>query len=212
MLRLTDTAWRTADREPEFSFYLDEDDTVSQATAEGLGVGFTVGPRIMLSEMWNEAAKRTTGDILMHCGDDIAFRTPGWDTQVEQAFAVWPDRIGLVYGRDGIHDERLSTHAFVGRPWVEALGYLVPPYFSSDMNDLWNYEVAGMVGRRQFLPQVYTEHMHPAVGKGELDLTHRERMARGARDNVEDLYRRLAPERERDVQWLREAIGRAATG
>lgn len=212
MARLVETGRATAVREPEFVFYLDEDDPASWEAAESLAVGCLIGPRIVLSEMWNEAAKQATGDILMHCGDDIAFRTDAWDTAVEAAFEQWPDRIGLVYGRDGVHDERLSTHAFLSREWVETLGRLVPPYFSSDMNDLWNWEVAGAVGRRQYLPQVYTEHMHPAVGKGELDATHQERMARGARDGVEELYRTLAPERDRDAQWLREAIGRAAAG
>jgi hypothetical protein len=196
----------------ECVFYFDDDDKTSRtlrsdpAVFDGKRTVPVVGPRTVLSESWNRCADVAKGDILHHCGDDIVFRTRDWDELVEREFAATPDRILLVYGRDGIHDSNLSTHAFVHRRWVEALGYLCPPYFSSDWNDTWLFDVAGAIGRRRYLPELYTEHMHFSNGKAPLDQTHRERLERGARDNVAALYAEKALERQRDAAKLRAVM------
>jgi hypothetical protein len=52
--------------------------------------------------------------------------------------------------------------------------------------------------------------MHPVNGKGVWDQTHQERLARHARDNVEQLYRSLLATRMRDITVLRESILEAA--
>jgi hypothetical protein len=51
--------------------------------------------------------------------------------------------------------------------------------------------------------------MHPAVGKGEWDQTHRDRLLRHSQDGVDQLYRDLAPQRAEDADKLRAAIERA---
>ena len=128
----------------------------------------------------------------------------------KQEFQRVPDKIVLVHGRDGIQDAGLATMGFVHRRWVETLGYLCPPYFSCDYNDLWLTEVADALHRRVFLPDVLVEHMHPVVGKAPLDTTHQERLNRGSRDNVGALYSSLTPQRLGDVEKLRAVLGVAA--
>ena len=203
------SGYATAELPPQFIFYLDQDDPAVSIVAEWIeqhgGVAH-VGPRCLLSAAWNELVQYAKHDVLMHCGDDIIFRSDSWDECVLAAFDTIPDKIALVHGRDGYQDENLATHGFYHRRWVETLGYLVPPYFSSDYNDTWNTEIADALGRRHYLPHVYTEHMHPVIGKAELDQTHLERMARGDRDNVQQLYHDLAPRRAIDVAKLRNAI------
>jgi hypothetical protein len=164
------------------------------------------GPRDVLSKNWNEAYEKSQGDIVMHCADDIRFRTPAWDLHVNTAFDKSPDKLIFVYGRDGIHDANLGTHGFLSRRWVEVVGYFVPPYFSSDYNDLWIDRVADSIGRRVYLPEIHTEHLHPVVGKGPLDLCHQERLARGRQDNVDQLYEDLRPKRIEDANKLLKAI------
>lgn len=207
VIRLCESAYATAtDRgQLQFVFYVDDDDRLSRDACERYG-DVIVGPRVVLSEMWNECVARARHDVFMHCGDDIVFRSEWWDTSVQREFDASPDKLILVHGRDGYQDARIATHGFYHRNWVDALGYLVPPYFSSDYNDLWNTEVADAVGRRVYLDQVYTEHLHPSAGKAELDQTHRERLERHRRDDVDDLYRRLEPRRAEDVAKLRAAI------
>lgn len=203
------SAMDTANGAVELCMYLDEDDLKlpeyrvprSAETGGHWNLNITIGPRILLSEAWNVAAEKATGDIWMHAGDDIIFRTPGWDKAVADAFP--PDGIAFVYGRDGYQDENLGTHGFVTRRWVDAVGYFMPPYFSSDYNDLWLHEVAGMIDRRVYLPDVLIEHMHPIAGKGEWDRTHRDRLARHNMDRPDLLYERLAPQRAADAEKLR---------
>lgn len=209
MRRLVESARATADGPFEAMFYLDLDDPASAQAAFDLNAGHVIGERICLSDMWNVAAGAARGDILMMCGDDIVFRTPGWDTAVAAAFEAVPDRIALVYGDDTIQGRRLATHPFIHRAWYEAVGYLVPPGFSCDWSDMWLNEVADELHRRVWLPGVVTEHMHPVMGKARLDDNHRERLARGRRDNVRVLYEARAAERAADVAKLRAVMSAA---
>lgn len=214
MHRLVYSARQTASNpvDLEFIFYVDDDDELSARAADTLDTVAVRGPRIVLSEMWNRCWDEAKHDVAMHCGDDIIFRSPNWDLHVLHAFERFPDKIALVYGRDGYQDEALATHGFLHRKWVDALGYFVPPHFSSDYNDLWNTEVARAVGRLVYIPEIFTEHMHPVIGKGSWDQTHQERLARHASDNVDQLYRDLLPRRLEDVAKLTEAIRTVAVG
>ena len=200
--------WRTATRKAEGDVELivriDDDDPAHYPEMEGATT--LTGPRTVLSECWNECFAAARGDVLMHAGDDIIFRTQGWDQKVADAFESVPDRILFVYGRDGYQDEKLGTHGFLHRRWVETVGYFVPPYFSSDFNDLWLHEVSGRIDRRRYLPNVFIEHMHPVAGKGEWDLTHQERLARHKADRPHILYSRMVGKRREDAKKLRAAM------
>lgn len=154
---------------------------------------YLVGPRITLSEYWNECWRVARGDIFMHAGDDIVFKTPGWDRIVRDAFP--PDGIALVHGDDlGGKGPEFGTHGFLHRAWTDAVGMFVPPHFASDFNDTWLNEVANQLGRRVYVP-IVTEHLHFGLGKGTLDLTHAERLVRHWTEDVEGTWDRTAPER-----------------
>lgn len=211
MFRLWESAKQTADdpKRLEIVFYMDNDDAFSLRKFEEMDcpqVKGILGERIVLSEMWNECYKEATGDICMHCGDDIVFRTQGWDTRVLNHFSDHPDGILFVHGMDGIQDAKLGTHGFLHRNWIDTLGYFVPPYFSCDYNDTWLTEVADMLGRRIYDPEIYTEHMHWAVGKQPRDSTYSETTARGHRDNVTALYDSLRNKRVEDAEKLKKVI------
>lgn len=208
MKRLLASIMDTATVLPEIVFYIDEDDQLSLNTMNEIGasqVRCVIGERITLSKMWNRCADVATGEILMQCGDDIVFKTNGWDDQVRRAFAAFPDRLVFVHGDDGVYKERFGTHGFLHRNWVETVGYMSPPYFSSDFADTWLNEVSNRLNRRIYLPFV-TEHMHPLAGKGTWDKTHKERLERGKQDNVEQKYAELAPEREENIERLAAII------
>lgn len=209
LVDLVRSAGETAVNPVEFVVRLDDDDPHLpdyQEAPFGAGVRLLLGPRRVLSECWNECAAAARADVLMHCGDDIRFRTDAWDVLVLAEFERWPDRLVLVHGRDGIQDERVATHGFYHRRWMETVGYFVPPYFASDYNDLWWTEVADAIDRRRYLAAVYTEHLHPAAGKWPMDQTHVERLARHSAEDCDGTYRRLAPERAADAEKLYHAI------
>lgn len=162
--------------------------------------------RTVLSEYWNLAYKEAKGDILMHCGDDIVFKTDGWDDKVKEAFDQYPDNIVLVHGDDGDPTHKnFGTHSFVHRDWVETLGYFVPPYFSSDYNDTWLNELADGIGRKHRV-DILTEHMHFAYHKGELDLTHAERLVRHFADKNTEIYDSKVDERKADMEKLKKVM------
>lgn len=208
IVRLHKSALETADdpSQLEFIIAIDDDDTsYDQLMEDGLGnTLFFKVPRQVLSKYWNDCYQKSTGDILMHCGDDIIFRTPKWDKIVTDKFAEYPDHIVFVYGNDGsgVHDGKFGTHGFIHRKWAETVGYFVPPYFSSDYNDTWLNDVAKMIGRHKHV-DILTEHMHPDLGKATYDITHQERLKRHREDKVDTLYWSKLKERQADAEKLK---------
>lgn len=189
----------------EFIYRLDNDDEASLGAKciRKNNVKVIIGPRVILSSMWNEAAMLATSNILFQAGDDLVHRTPGWDQIVIAAMNQFPDGIALVHGDDLVHGQSFGTHCFISRAWMNILGYFVPGYFVSDYADLWLNEIANQLGRRVFCPNLITEHCHPCVGKAVIDETHQERLNRHNESNVASLYEALKPKIAQDVEKLR---------
>lgn len=207
--RMVDSCRETARVCPDIVVYIDNDDQLSIPAAKELGITYIVGPRITMTDYWNKCYREASpeSDIFMQAGDDIIFRTRGWDALVEEEFQKWPDRIVLVHGDDldPSFRSRFGTHSFLHRKWIEALGYFIPPYFSSDNGDRWLMEIADFLGRRVFLPFV-TEHIHPRTGKVSLDSTYKERLERHEKDKPDQLYIDMFSERLADVEKLQKLM------
>jgi hypothetical protein len=193
----------------EFVCYVDDDDHSYDDFNED--VVWVRGPRIVLSNTWNKCAEVAKGDILMQGNDDISFITPGWDLRVESAFEKYPDHIVLVHGNDGSTPYNKSgrgefgPHPFLHRRWIDTVGYMTPPYFSSDYGDTWLNDVANGIDRRHYI-NITVEHHHFLFGKTAEDQVTKERLIRHSCDSVEQLYNDLAPLRERDIEKLKAVI------
>ena len=218
MVELHQSIKDTADRPNcvEIVFYIDEDDTESEdkfwelrATPGSLRMDAVIDKRILMAQTWNECYKIAIGPLYHHCADDIRFRTKGWDSRILEEFDKVSDKILFVYGMDGIQNERIGTHGFLHKNWMDTVGYFLPPYFSSDYCDLWLTTVAKKIGRARYRKDLYIEHMHPCVGKSEIDETHRERMARGTRDNTAGVWKRSGHLVNADVNKLQQFINGA---
>lgn len=208
--RLWESVIHTADKpdDIEIIVYLDKDDPQLDSYLELKlkNVTFYTTKRTVLSEYWNKAYKKAKGPIFMHCGDDIIFRTKGWDTTVKQAFKESNDKLIFVHGDDGGgNGPNFGTHGFIHKNWVDISGFFVPPYFASDYNDTWLNDVANMLGRRVYV-DILTEHMHFAFGKSEIDITHQERLERHRTDNVDQLYASKIQERQDNADKIRMVI------
>lgn len=160
-----------------------------------------VGPRILYAEMWNECARKATGEILMQVPDDFVFETNGWDEMVYQAFNTFPDKILMVFPYDGIeHHKGFGTTFFLHRNWIDTIGYFVPPYFVGYYIDNWVNGVADSLGRRYEINatvrHVWVEH----------DDTHQEYIARTKQMNSRKLYAQLRPKRVEDINKLKTFI------
>lgn len=204
------SAIATADRPEsvEFVVWTDEDDRADydQLLWQMEHVTVLTGPRTVLSMCWNFCWREARGDIFGHLGDDVVFRSQGWDTHVRNGIEHHEDRIAFVHGSDGIQDQRLGTHGFVSKEWTDAVGYFVPPYFASDYNDTWLNEVADMIGRRLYVPAIVTEHMHYSAGKAEKDQNTIERLERHDRERPQLIWGTTRHLREIDANKLREKM------
>lgn len=193
----------TTEGEWELLVRLDDDDWHRTGYLRARRLVAVTAPRGLMSTLWNDLLPYALGDVLMLCGDDVVFRTLGWDAKVRAAFP--DDLIGLVHGNDlSPNSATIATHPFVSREWVEALGYLTPPYFESDYVDLWLTELADALGRRVYLPEVVIEHLHPAFYKAEWDATYQERINRAG--GMEQVWAETFPKRAEDTQKLRMAM------
>lgn len=198
--------------------YVDEDDPAlgGYATAWQAGdydinlLAQVIGPRCVLSDAWNRAGDWANGDIWMMAADDLRFVSLGWDDMVTDAFAQHPDGIALVYGRDGHADERMATHPFVTRRWVDIVGRFTAPYFAADYCDLWLHEVAKRINRATYTPQLLISHLHPSFGLGEWDGTHRERMERAREVDLPAMWKSTEGERVDEAVRLLTAMRKAA--
>lgn len=209
--RLVDSINLTADGigDIELIHYVDNDDSSYEDLELDINWSRISGPRlhdglVNLSKKWNECFTCAAGDILMHCGDDIVFRTPGWDTIVRDTFAATPDRILFAFGRDGYQDDNnFGTHGFIHRTWVETVGFFVPPYFVSDYNDTFLNDVSKAIGRHVEI-DIFTEHMHYINGKAEIDQNTRERLERHTANDPGALY--YSPEIQLEVSNAAEKL------
>ena len=200
----------------EVVFYLDNDDVAGMCglrLAAGVRpqqVRAVVGERITLSQCWNAAAEIARGNIFMYCGDDIIFRSAGWDAIVAEKMAAFDDRIVFVYGRDGIQDEKLGTHFFITREWARVTGYVVPPMFPNVYSDTWVNEIAERIGRKVYTPDIYTEHMHFGAHKSVRDRTYYERIETHREHNEDELWRQTEHLRIADAEKLAAHIEKHA--
>jgi hypothetical protein len=212
--RLINSILDTADHPDkiEFCLYIDPDDDISKTTIEEMiadnkPIKYTTSnANPTLSEMWNIAFELSTAAIIMQCGDDCIFRTKSWDTIIKNKMEAYPDKIVLAYGNDGIQGEKLATHSFVSRKWIEVSGFWLPPYFVSDFSDTWLNDVAKGIGRAIYIPEVCTEHMHFCWGKGPCDETSKLRLERHRIQNPAAIYKQKASERDEHMQRLLEYI------
>lgn len=213
--RLLDSIRETSTVLPQVLLYADFDDSLTTGTnINYLGEHYPIdklcilgGPRITLSDMWNQLAERASGEILMQAGDDIVFRTKGWDDQVRRAFAAFEDRLIFLHGDDKAYGASFGTHGFLHRAWIKATGYFCPPYFSADCADTWLNEVANQIGRRVALPFV-TEHLHPYRNQAGWDQTYEDAEQHRKSDKPLELYAKLAPERKAEAEKLRALLGK----
>lgn len=200
---------------------------------------YMLGPRnILHSSRWDKCLPLATGEILAHGNDDIVFQTPGWDELVEDFFGPSIDKLWVVGGDDGyLHSETLAPHPIVHRRWLDALGYIIPPYFDAEWGDTWVSDLATRIGRLAFLPFV-CEHMHfsrtdklkcPNCGRDDanasveggtfcngcghiwgesrMDETARNYLARSQAQDPGKIYIEREPERIRDAEKLKALLG-----
>jgi len=215
--RMYESALETISDESELEVVavFDDDDTTRDQYPEG-PVYITVPAGSRISALWNVAYGLSTGDVLQLGNDDLIFRSPNWDVAIRNALYSWPDHIGMVYPND-LYKVRKeppyvwASNPFVTREWVEAVGFMTPPYFPMCWGvDTWVFLLAEKAGRCKYLKKVVIEQMHAMAGKAEMDANYK----KGAfgdpavRRESNRIVSSLTSRRKRDdqVRWIAQRI------
>ncbi len=213
--KLLTSVVRTTYSKIYFKFYVDDDDLVSQQALESfkkeyhdiLDISYIVGPRLhFLSEASNILARVVDEGILFFCGDDVEVASWGFDLTVNKHFAAVPDKILLVYGDDGIQREKLATHFFIHKNWVNTLGHVLPPIFTGDWVDNWVTEVSTRINRIKYDPDLLLPHNHCTAGLAPLDNVYYEKFMKDRNSNPAQIFANSKFLRDQDVDKLTDFI------
>jgi glycosyltransferase involved in cell wall biosynthesis len=160
----------------EILFYVDCDDLTFPEDVLSFNIKKIVGNRMWLPIINNILYSYSSGQIIMYAGDDLVFKTDGWDTIVKNTFNLYQDHIVLVHVNDNAYQSKLATHGFVHKKWVEALGYFHYPGRTSSP-DRWLTEVADGIGRKVYIRDLLIEHVHHRQGaaSAETDEVYQEK-------------------------------------
>lgn len=124
--------------------------------------------RVGYTASLNVVAAEVSADIFGAFGDDVLFRTRGWDQIVERTLQT----PGIAYGDDLIHGRSHPSAVFMSAEIVTALGWLALPATTHQWADDGWKRLGQETGLLRFMPDVVVEHMHPAVQKAEWDATY----------------------------------------
>lgn len=125
-------------------------------------LGYTASLNRIAREWWMRVP------ILGAFGDDVAFRTMGWDLEVRRVLR----RPGIAFGDDLVHGKNHPTAVFMHTAVARALGWLALPATSHQWADDGWKRLGEETGLLRFMPDVVLEHLHPAVGKAPWDDTY----------------------------------------
>lgn len=128
--------------------------------------------------------------------DDVRMRTPEWDKLV---LSKLEGKSGMVWGRDGIQNERLPTHPFVTSDIFVKLGFIQPPTIHHYYGDQFLRDLLCPIGRGEFIESLFTEHLRPENGKAEDDATYRGNLEYWAQDGA--LYAQFCAEQMGPCRW-----------
>lgn len=162
-----------------------------------------------LGKMWNILACQCNDEIFGYIGNDMIFRTPGWDTKIINKFKneCPKDNIQLYHCDDGFHKQNLCVNAFVHRKYMEVVGYFIREEFLINWSDRWMYQMFKAFDRIEYIPDIYIEHNHWVFGRREKDSTG-VRMGKADEGGISDkLWLTLADERVKEVNKLSNYLG-----
>lgn len=134
---------------------------------------FLVNDNKSVVEATNQAAKVSTGDILIYLSDDFDC-TNEWDKLIEKEFeGVTKPMILKVDDCLQKFDVAVLTIPIMNRAMYEKLGYFWHPEYKSMFVDEDLYWTANKLGALKLAPHLKFPHNHVSIGKAPDDDTYR---------------------------------------
>jgi len=167
------------------------------------------GKFLGLGILWNKIVKVSNEEIISMIGDDMVFKTPGWDTMLLEEFKNMPkDQIQAIHCNDDCHGAKLAVNLFCHRKYVEILGHFMREEFKINWVDQWLHQMFSAFGRLKYRDDIMIEHRHWVLGKTPRDNTAiRMNDANGGKEAVSDkLWHDLVDERISDINKLSDYL------
>lgn len=125
-----------------------------------------------LSNLWNQLYPKAAYPILGFFGDDVIFRTPGWDIEVQKEFT---QSKGIMVSCNDVHIQRgrQATLFFTHKDVHDRFGYYLPPGFRRWYMDTYMDVIFRNAGKLHYREDIVTEHLHPDVFPERVDDTYR---------------------------------------
>lgn len=113
-----------------------------------------------LSYLWNQIYDQAKYPILGYFGDDVLFKTPGWDEEVRSEFKKDPY---VMVACNDVHVQRgkYATLYFTHRFVHERIGFYLHPEFRRWYADTFWDNVYKRAGKMIYREDIVTEHLHP---------------------------------------------------
>lgn len=164
------------------------------------------GKFIGINNIWNILAANTKNEIFGYIGDDMVFKTSGWDEMILEEFNSKNcpnDNIKLVHCYDGHRNfDEICVNAFVHRKYYETLGYFTKGEFLINWSDQWMYQTFNAFKRVKYRRDIHIQHNHWVYGGRQRDNTA-DRMLSDNHDKISDkLWYDLVDERIEAVNKL----------
>lgn len=130
----------------------------------------TVPPGTRLGDIFNLIYKAFPNeDYYGMVADDIVPESFNWDTKL--AAACQPNKIA--WGWDGIQNENLPVHPFIGGDLVRALGWWAAPGIKHwFVDNVWK-NLAVVLHNGRYFADIRMTHYHYVNGLAEMDLTYK---------------------------------------
>jgi len=126
------------------------------------------GKFIGINRIWNTLFEQTESDIVGYIGDDMAFMTPGWDTEIINEFTgenLPDDKLKLVHCYDGYRQrDEICVNAFTTRKYYDTVGYFTRPEFLINWSDQWMYQSYKAFNRVKYRRDIHIQHNHWVLG------------------------------------------------
>ena len=166
------------------------------------------GKFLGLGVLWNKMVNSTSEDIISMIGDDMVFKTQGWDTMLLEEFDKIPDdKIKAVHCNDDCHGSKLAVNLFCHRKYAEILGGFMREEFMINWVDQWLHQMFSAFNRLIYRSDIMIEHRHWVLGKNVRDNTA-DRMAIADENKISDkLWHDLVDERISDTKKLSKYLG-----
>ena len=128
--------------------------------------------KVNLSFLWNQIYKHAANPIFGFFGDDVIFRTPGWDEEVQREFLN--DHMKLISCNDvHIQKGKKAILFFTHKEIHDLIGFYMNENFYRWFMDSWWDVVFQKCGKLIYREDIITEHRLPVNFKERADETYK---------------------------------------